>query len=166
MKNCKYYADLELSIRSASLYRSVECLSKLAPHHLSQDKRFGKAKNSFKLRLRPTQPLAPQPEPLKVRVVRPSVSRDNAERAESGSSGGKRELFDAKGRLFVKIKLSKDYVRSPAGASLYLSRVLHWIDHLSSRCLREMECPSLLQCQFNRNWCIDCSRYFDWNLQM
>jgi len=118
----------------------------LAPHHLSQDKRFGKTKNSFKLRLRPTQPPvppAPQSEPLKLRLVLPSVSRDNAERTESGSSAGKRELDDqkgrlsiklngertesgssggrrevdeAKGRITVKLKLPKDYKTSSAGA--------------------------------------------------
>lgn len=136
-----------MSIRSASLYRSAECLSKLAAHHPSQDKRFAKTKNSFKLRLRATQPPvlpAPPSEPLKLRLVRPSVSRENAERTESGSSGGKRELDDQKGRLSiklngertesgssggrreldetskgrftVKLKLPKDYKSSSAGA--------------------------------------------------
>lgn len=94
------------------MYRSAESLSKLAPHHLSQDKRFAKTKNSFKLRLRPTQsPAASAPtatptlsESLKVRLV---VPRDNAERTESGSSVGKRELDEAKGRISFKLKLPK-----------------------------------------------------------
>jgi hypothetical protein len=106
------------------LYRSAESLSKLAPHHLSQDKRFAKTKNSFKLRLRPTQSPAastpqaaptPQPESLKFRIVLPSVSRDNADRTESGSSGGKRELDEAKGRLSIKLKLPKSSAHEGGG---------------------------------------------------
>ena len=103
---------MELLIRSASLYRSAESLSKLAPHHLSQDKRFAKTKNSFKLRLRPTQSPAasapapaptPQSESLKVRLICPGY----AERTESGSSGGRRELEEGKGRISIKLKLPK-----------------------------------------------------------
>ncbi|XP_024402345.1 transcription initiation factor TFIID subunit 2 isoform X1 [Physcomitrium patens] len=91
-----------LAGRSASLYRSAEFLAKLAPNHVSQDKRFAKTKNLFKLRLRPTQspaPPAPQSEPLKLRLILPSSSKDNADRAESESSGGK--------RFSIKLKLSK-----------------------------------------------------------
>lgn len=65
----------------------------------------------------------------------------NGERTESGSSGGRRELDEAKGRLTVKLKLPKDFVKPPAaGAGLYLVPFELIIYQAN------------LQCKFNRNW--------------
>ena len=159
MKNRQYYLELKLELftRSASLYRSAESLSKLAPHHPSQDKRFAKAKNSFKLRLRPTlSPAAPAPpaaptsqsESLKLRIVIPSVSRDNAERTESGSSGGKRELEESKGRLSIKLKLPKSSSAYEGGGQypvLLLSFGLTFRAYfgLERKIYRSMSAPSI-----------------------
>ncbi|XP_024359807.1 transcription initiation factor TFIID subunit 2 isoform X2 [Physcomitrium patens] len=97
-----------LAGRSASLYRSAEYLSKLAPKHASQDTGSAKAKNAFKLRLRPAQsPVPAQPEPLKLRLVLPSSSKDDANRKDIDSSGSEREMDEQKGRFSIKLKLRK-----------------------------------------------------------
>ena len=100
------------------MYRSAECLAKLAPSQPSQDKRFVKTKNSFKVRLRTTQAPAPVPSPYTKLVVKlkPPVI---AERTESGNSGGRRELDEQKGRLVFKLKLpSSSSAQEGPGACL------------------------------------------------
>lgn len=106
------------------MYRSVECLAKLAPSQPSQDKRFVKTKNSFKVRLRstqapaPTPSSAPVPSPYTKLVVKlkPPVI---AERTESGNSAGRRELDEQKGRLVFKLKLpSSSSAQEGPGACL------------------------------------------------
>lgn len=106
------------------MYRSAENWAKMTSTHSSQVKKFVKSKpgsSTFKVRLRPVE--APRPEPIRLRLVLPGASKDNAERTESANTGATREVDEQKvGRFKLKLKVAtSSSAQENAGCSLSLS---------------------------------------------